>query len=460
MKVVCARLSDITVIVLGALVSARLCFGESVPEPLLHAIFSALIMAIAVAVFPLFGIYRSWRGRAHVLLFLRVSLAWLTVQMIGATLVIALRGIHSLSLQWLSSWTCFTGLGLLGVRGVVYVVLARIRSAGADIRPVAVVGSSPYIDQVLRDLALHTSLGFRVVKVIELHGVDRPVSARAERRDSRELEHLHAMAEAAELREVWLALPLTADEALQRCVHTLRGTVVDLRYLPDVASLGIGATAGVLDLMGRPAISLSPSSIPRDVINGKEVFDRLFAAAALLMLSPVLAGIALAVKLSSPGPVFFRQKRKGLNGRAFTIYKFRTMRLHRTEHGVVRQATRHDPRVTRLGRFLRRTSLDELPQFVNVLRGDMSVVGPRPHALEHDEFYRSLITGYMDRYRIKPGITGWAQINGHRGETDRLEKMAARVDHDLYYLRNWSFWLDLRIVASTIWRGFVSERAY
>jgi len=158
--------------------------------------------------------------------------------------------------------------------------------------------------------------------------------------------------------------------------------------------------------------------------------------------------------------VLFRQKRKGLDGRVFTIYKFRTMRPHGQAHGVVQQATRNDPRVTAVGRFLRRTSLDELPQFFNVLRGEMSVVGPRPHALEHDELYRPLIEGYLDRYRAKPGITGWAQVNGFRGETDKIEKMVARVEHDLYYLQHWSFALDMRIVAATVLKGFTHSTAY
>jgi putative colanic acid biosynthesis UDP-glucose lipid carrier transferase len=170
--------------------------------------------------------------------------------------------------------------------------------------------------------------------------------------------------------------------------------------------------------------------------------------------------IAIAIKLSSPGPVFFRQRRKGLKGRPFSIYKFRSMRVHAQERGVVRQATRNDNRITPVGRFLRRTSLDEIPQFINVLRGEMSIVGPRPHALEHDDLYGPLISGYLDRYRIKPGITGWAQINGYRGETDALEKMAGRVEYDLYYLRHRSFWMDIKIVLRTVVRGFLSKQAY
>ena len=178
------------------------------------------------------------------------------------------------------------------------------------------------------------------------------------------------------------------------------------------------------------------------------------------VLAPVMMLIAGLIKLTSRGPVFFRQKRKGIDGHEFEIYKFRSMKVHQEVSGQVTQATKNDTRVTPVGRFLRRTSLDELPQFINVLKGEMSVVGPRPHALAHDDIYKDLVKGYMFRYRIKPGITGWAQINGFRGETDQIEKMMGRVKLDLYYMQNWSFWLDIKIVALTLWKGFTGSNAY
>jgi putative colanic acid biosynthesis UDP-glucose lipid carrier transferase len=192
----------------------------------------------------------------------------------------------------------------------------------------------------------------------------------------------------------------------------------------------------------------------------KEIFDRTFAAFALAVLLPLMIAIAIAVKRSSPGPVFFRQTRRGRGGRKFRIYKFRTMRQHREPSGQVTQARKGDPRVTRLGAFLRRTSLDELPQFINVLKGEMSVVGPRPHATEHDKIYRNLVVNYMERYSIKPGITGWAQVNGFRGETDGVEKMSGRVELDLYYIRNRTLWLDLKIVMLTVLKGLGGANAY
>jgi len=179
----------------------------------------------------------------------------------------------------------------------------------------------------------------------------------------------------------------------------------------------------------------------------------------LLLLWPVMLVIALGVKYSSPGPALFKQHRYGLNGRRIKVYKFRTMSVCEDEENVP-QAQKCDPRVTRFGAFLRRTSLDELPQFYNVLQGRMSVVGPRPHAVAHNEQYRKLIRGYMWRHKVKPGITGWAQINGWRGETDTPEKMQKRVEYDLDYIRNWSVWLDIKIVWLTLFRGFTGKNAY
>jgi putative colanic acid biosynthesis UDP-glucose lipid carrier transferase len=215
------------------------------------------------------------------------------------------------------------------------------------------------------------------------------------------------------------------------------------------------------------AIELSPEDIADLVVHAQEgihgsakrVFDILFASAFLLGAWPLLLAIALGVKLTSPGPVLFRQRRLGRDGQVIEVLKFRTMTV--TEDGdKVTQATKNDARVTRFGKFLRRTSLDELPQFLNVLRGDMSVVGPRPHAVAHNELYRTKILEYMLRHKVRPGITGWAQVNGWRGETETLDKMVQRVAHDLEYIRRWSFAFDLKIVAMTVFGQKTRANAY
>ena len=191
----------------------------------------------------------------------------------------------------------------------------------------------------------------------------------------------------------------------------------------------------------------------------KRVEDVVLSGFILLAISPLVPAIALGVKLSSPGPVFFIQRRCGVDGKEIMVPKFRTMTV--CEDGAaVPQARKNDQRVTRFGAFLRKTSLDELPQFINVLQGSMSVVGPRPHAIAHNEYYRRIIPGYMLRHKVKPGITGWAQVNGLRGETDTIAKMARRVQFDLDYIRHWSLWLDMKIIFKTVVKGFTDKNAY
>lgn len=246
---------------------------------------------------------------------------------------------------------------------------------------------------------------------------------------------------------VYIALPMRGDTRINHLLGALSDSTTSVYFVPDMNI--VDTLQGRVDEVGGiPVLGIweTPYYGTNAVI--KRAFDLLGAGAALLLLAPLMLAIAVAVKVSSPGPVLFRQRRYGFGGQEITIYKFRSMTV--CEDGPqLSQATRHDQRVTPVGRVLRRLSLDELPQFINVLQGRMSIVGPRPHAVAHNEQYRQLISGYMHRHKIKPGITGWAQINGLRGETDTLDKMRARVEYDLEYVRNWSLSLDLRIVLRT-----------
>lgn len=273
------------------------------------------------------------------------------------------------------------------------------------------------------------------------------------------LETLGALVRLRGIRELWLLGYPMRQPAIEHYVREFRHDFVNIRLIPDLRDFVLAKPAFVT-MHGLPAINLVASPLTPGIEWPKRLFDCLFAALVLVSISPLLAMIAGAVRFSSPGPILFRQMRKGAGGREFAIYKFRTMRQHVEETGRLTQARRGDSRITRVGAFLRKTSLDELPQFLNVLKGQMSVVGPRPHAVEHDELYKDLVADYMYRYRIRPGITGWAQINGLRGETDRVEKMAARIMYDLYYIQNWSFWLDIKIIGMTLFKGFVAKAAY
>jgi len=260
------------------------------------------------------------------------------------------------------------------------------------------------------------------------------------------------------IREVFITLPLGSQPRIVELLEQVQGTTASLFFVPDV--FGISIIQGRLqDMNGIPIVGIceTPFTGTNELV--KRVSDVVLATFILILISPVLLAIAIGVKLTSPGPVVFKQRRNGLDGDEIVVYKFRSMTAQ--DNGpVVRQATKQDPRITKFGAFLRRTSLDELPQFINVLQGRMSIVGPRPHAVAHNEEYRRLIKAYMVRHKVKPGITGWAQVNGHRGETDTVEKMEARVEYDLEYLRNWSLGLDLQIIVRTIRLVFFDRNAY
>jgi len=257
---------------------------------------------------------------------------------------------------------------------------------------------------------------------------------------------------------IYLALPMASQPRILNLLEALRDTTASIYFVPDVFLTDL--IQARMDMVGyMPVVAVCDT--PFAGLNGiiKRGSDIVLSILILLLISPLLLVVALLVKLSSPGPVIFRQRRYGLDGKEIVVYKFRTMTV--CEDGPnIPQATKGDSRTTRLGACLRKTSIDELPQFVNVIQGRMSIVGPRPHAVAHNELYRNLIKGYMVRHKVRPGITGWAQVNGLRGETEVLEKMQARIDYDLEYLRNWSFTFDLRIILRTIVLVFRDFNAY
>ena len=451
-----SRLIDVVLIVLGAAV-AMLFRPEGEAYLLADGAFVAISVASALLLFPLFGIYRSWRGRSKLRLVGHIALAWLVSQACAVAVMFALHRTASVSRLWVACLMLSTGVALVVSRFIVYLILSRMRHAGHDLRTVGVVGIGAHCENVIAKAAASPTSGFRVVASCisqPTTNLDMPGMSVCP-----DLKAFAAAVRAKKVPEVWVALPMTEERALRGVLDEFAGDLVNIRFIPDVGSLAM-FDGEMVELMGAPAVNLVAPPLPRVALLQKAIFDRLFATVTLILIAPLMVAIAVAVKLSSQGPVFFRQTRKGADGKTFRIFKFRTMHVHAPKTGVIQQATRNDPRITRLGGFLRRTSLDELPQFLNVLRGEMSVVGPRPHATEHDDYYQKIVDGYIHRYRIKPGITGWAQVNGFRGETDRLEKMQGRVEYDMYYLRNWSLRLDIRIVIATFMKGLVHRNAY
>ncbi|MFV0448139.1 MAG: undecaprenyl-phosphate glucose phosphotransferase [Vibrio sp.] len=261
-----------------------------------------------------------------------------------------------------------------------------------------------------------------------------------------------------EIDEVYVALPMVAKDRIRHYLEQLSDSTVDTYLVPDLYTYNISISK-VKSVNGVQTFSVFGS--PFDGVGAviKRVEDIIIGSIITLMISPVLLAVAIGVKMSSPGPVLFKQDRYGLGGKKIKVWKFRSMKVMENSE-VVTQATKNDPRVTKFGSFIRRTSLDELPQFINVLQGSMSIVGPRPHAVAHNEEYRKIVDNYMIRHKIKPGITGWAQINGYRGETETVDKMEKRIQFDIQYMQNWTLWLDFKIIFLTIFKGFVSETAY
>ncbi|HEV3105324.1 MAG TPA: undecaprenyl-phosphate glucose phosphotransferase [Trinickia sp.] len=452
-----ARVFDLGVIVLGSALASQMRF-EDIAERRFYPAFVAFSAALALVVFPSFDVYASWRGRSKTALARQVLLAWSLVQVCAMALMFSLHLVDLVSRLWLAYWSAVSAGAMIAVRLVMHAVLARVRHAGMNLHSVAVAACGSHCDAIIAKIEAAPAAGFRVVAAYDVEAC-RSSAHRSHVPVFKDHESFVRCVREKNVDEVWLALPLTEEPALLRLVGALRDDLVNVRFMPDVRTLSLFG-GSVTTLLGLPTINLMASPLPAAALLQKDLFDRLFATAVLIALSPLMLAIAMAVKLSSQGPVLFKQRRKGVDGRVFTIYKFRSMRMHEQRAGVLEQAKRSDPRITRVGAFLRRTSLDELPQFLNVLRGEMSVVGPRPHAIEHDNFYQTLVAGYIHRYRIKPGITGWAQVNGFRGETERVEKMEQRVAHDLYYLRNWSFRLDMRIILATIFKGLRHTNAY
>ncbi len=462
---VLSRIIDIAMVALGALIAAAVHNGQWVWLDDMQSVSLAFDCLLVVVFFPALGIYQSWRGKPLMDLLFRVSGAWVMVETTGVLISFSLHRSDLLSRLWLLYWAAATIVLLIVTKALVYSVLKGLRREGFNHKAVAIVGGAPYGKFLIEQMRSRPEAGFSPLVVYDEDGpVDLyqdPEAAQAVEGVpmERDFATMIQLVRDRAIRELWLALPISKEKTIHRFVMELRNDFVNIRFIPDVRSLTLFSQP-MVDLLGVPAINLAASPITDLRVLPKRVFDRLFAFGALTALAPLMLVIAVMVKLSSPGPVFFRQKRKGIDGNQFEIYKFRSMKVHAEVAGKVTQATRRDPRITAVGAFLRRTSLDELPQFINVLRGEMSVVGPRPHALEHDDIYKDLVKGYMHRYRIKPGITGWAQINGYRGETDRIEKMMGRVKLDLYYMQNWTFWLDIKIVVLTFWKGFVGSNAY
>ncbi len=353
-------------------------------------------------------------------------------------------------------WAVVTPVVLVALHAGVYVIVGRPASSAQRPQPTVIIGATQSGRALAAAMRQQPLLRLKFLGFFD----DRP----AQRTGVAETEILGRLKDVAAyvsehgVRSIYITLPMTSQPRILALLDALRDTTASIYFVPDMFVFDL-IQARFDHVGGIPVMSVCDS--PFEGFNGlvKRASDIVLATVILAMIWPVLLAIAIAVKVTSPGPVIFKQRRYGLDGKEILVYKFRSMTVMEDGENV-RQAVRGDQRLTPIGGFLRRTSLDELPQFINVLQGRMSVVGPRPHASAHNEQYRKLIKGYMVRHKVRPGITGWAQVNGFRGETDTLDKMVRRVEYDLDYLRNWSLWLDLKIVLRTVTTILGDRAAY
>jgi putative colanic acid biosynthesis UDP-glucose lipid carrier transferase len=418
---------------------------------------ACLILALLVFTMTFPGsLARSESGSAAALA-LDIATGWLAIVGLLLFLGWASHTLGAFDPRVILAWSLATPAALFAAHRLVPVVWPRLLAAEGLQKTAVVAGANELGRKLAARLRENPMLGQRFVGYFDDRNAGR-LPALLPRENLGALSALADYARSHTIDVIYVALPMASQPRILKLLEDLRDTTASIYFVPDIFVSDL-IQARVDSIGGLPVVAVCES--PFCGFNGvvKRASDFVLAALILLLVSPLMIAIAVGVKLSAPGPVLFKQRRYGLDGKRIVVYKFRTMTV--AEDGeLVRQATRNDARVTRFGAFLRRTSLDELPQFINVLQGRMSVVGPRPHAVAHNEMYRKLIRGYMIRHKVKPGVTGFAQVNGWRGETDTVDKMKRRIEYDLQYLRNWSLLLDLQIIVKTVFVVLRKDNAY
>jgi putative colanic acid biosynthesis UDP-glucose lipid carrier transferase len=425
-------------VAIATLAAAAAAFGAG---------FDGALLILALLVFAMTfpgGLARE-REKAGDLM-LEIVTGWIAILALLGLLGWATRTLEAFDPRVILAWALATPAALFAAHRLLPLVVPRVL-ATQGLEKVALIAGANDLGRRLAERLRDPMLGIRVAGYFDDRAAGRLPNLPAAQ-NLGALSRLADYARAQRVDVIYIALPMASQPRILRLLEDLRDTTASIYFVPDIFVSDL-IQARVDSIGGLPVVAVCET--PFHGFNGfvKRLSDLALSLFVLTLISPLMIAIALGVKFSSPGPVLFKQRRYGLDGRKIVVYKFRSMTV--AEDGdLVRQATRNDSRITRFGAFLRRTSLDELPQFVNVLQGRMSVVGPRPHAVAHNEMYRKLIRGYMIRHKVRPGITGLAQVMGFRGETETVEKMKARIEHDLQYLRNWSLLLDLQIILKTV----------
>ena len=445
------RAGDLAVFVGSGLLAFALRFGHlQMGIDYVHTVTRGV--SFAVIVFNGSALYRSWRGRAFAVELFKLSTLWPVMFCLMAVYALATRDGQETSRLWWASWFGLSMTGALLLRMAMNTVVRWVDSQKKDARISVVVGANPDAQRLVDAIQGDDSCGIDIRGWFATHA-DRSELAGAPMLGR--LDNLGAYVESRGVDLVWLALPMGDQTKISYALNQLKHSTADIKLVPDLFGLHL-LNHSVEEVAGLPVITLQQTPLHGVARLIKEVEDLVLAAAIVSLISPLMIGIAIAVKLSSPGPVFYRQERVSWNNKKFYMLKFRSMPVDAEKKSGAVWATAGETRSTLVGAFLRKTSLDELPQFLNVLMGDMSIVGPRPERPVFVEQFKNEIPAYMKKHMVKAGITGWAQVNGWRGSTD----LAKRIECDILYIENWSLSFDLKIIVLTLFKGFVNKNAY
>jgi putative colanic acid biosysnthesis UDP-glucose lipid carrier transferase len=419
-----------------------------------------LISVVGFGVFASFNeLYRGSRAMSTLTEVRLIAVSWVCVILVMISVDEVYLLIDPIYKQFFWLWNLSVPIEIISWHVIVRSVANLARKMGKNRHRVAIVGATMLGAELEKIFLEEDTMGIDFIGFFDdRHRLDDGEYHFDLSKIVGDIEQIIRLAKEGAVDIIYITLPLRAEIRIKSIVEQLADSTVSVHYVPDLFVFDM-LSASVNNIKGIPIISIHDT--PFYGVDGvmKRMFDIVFSIVILIIIAIPLLIIGLSIKLTSPGPVLFKQRRYGFRGEEIIVWKFRSMTVSEDAENVV-QAKKNDPRVTKLGALLRRTSLDELPQFFNVLQGRMSVVGPRPHAVAHNEFYRGQVKGYMLRHKVKPGITGFAQINGYRGETDSLDKMEGRIRYDLNYIRNWSLWLDIKIVLLTIIKGFTGAKAY
>jgi putative colanic acid biosynthesis UDP-glucose lipid carrier transferase len=457
------RLSDWTLVFISGYLSYFLsnAYGtftamgvEGLPRSYLHVILLAVLLSTII--FPFSGVYKVWRGSSTLTEIKQITIAWIMVALTLTLLAFFTKTGAEYSRSWMGIWLVNGWISLVASRVLLRYVLRYLRSSGFNHRHIVIVGTGHQAAIVADRLQKSTWFGLDISALFSSGQVSEQLPPWLnDKKIINEYSDLQRHVEENAVDQVWISLPHSEEKTIRDVINVLDASAVEIRYVPDIFEYQL-MHHSLSEVAGVPVVNISYSAIDGANKVVKAVEDYVLATVLLIFASPLMAIIALGVKISSPGPVLYRQKRVGWNGKEFTMLKFRSMPVEAERDTGPVWASPLDNRATAFGSFLRKTSLDELPQLFNVLRGEMSLIGPRPERPVFVEQYKDEVPHYNKKHLVKAGLTGWAQVHGWRGNTC----LHTRIEHDLYYIENWSLWLDIKIIFMTMFRGLVHKNAY